>query len=113
MSQAPRFTVSPVQPDEIYALDAIDWFEPDKDVKALKSEVTEFLKAGLASEVESQPSVGSGMDCRLSSRKLTGFALCLDGKILHLSIFARQNGNGEEISHSRMARYSRRSRSRM
>jgi hypothetical protein len=94
---------------ESYALDAIDWLEPDKEVKAHKSEVTEFLKAGLAAEVESQPSVGTGIDCRLSSRKITGFALCLDGKLLHLSIFARQNGNGQEISQSRMARFSRRS----
>ncbi|MEW6664982.1 MAG: DUF6569 family protein [Thermodesulfobacteriota bacterium] len=98
---------------ESYALDSIDWFEPDKDVKAHKSDVTEFLKVGVSAEMESHPSVGSGIDCRLSSRKVTGFALCLDDKVLHLSIFARLNGNGQEIPHSRMARYSRRRRSRI
>jgi len=28
---------------ESYALDTIDWFEPDKDHKALKSEVIKFI----------------------------------------------------------------------
>ncbi|MEW6669534.1 MAG: DUF6569 family protein [Thermodesulfobacteriota bacterium] len=98
---------------ESYALDATDWYDPEKEHKALKSRVTEFMKEGLAAEVESHPSVGSGTDCRLASQKITGFALCLDGKVLHLSIFARLNGNGQEIPHSRMARYSRRSRSRI
>ena len=30
---------------ESYALDAIDWFEPKKEYKTLKSQVTKFLKA--------------------------------------------------------------------
>jgi len=33
---------------ESYALDAIDWFDPEKDPKALKSEVTKFQKAALS-----------------------------------------------------------------
>jgi hypothetical protein len=113
VSPAPRFTVSPVQQYESYALDAIDWFDPEKEHKALKSRVTEFLGAGLTARTETRQSVGTGTDCRLSSEKLTGFALCLDGKVLHLSIFARQNGNGQGTSHSRMARYSTRSRRRI
>lgn len=98
---------------ESYALDAIDWLEPDKKHKVLKSKVTEFLKSGLAADMESHPSVSSGTDCRLSSQRITGFALCLDGKVLHLSIFARPNGNEREVSGSRIARFSRRSRGRM
>jgi hypothetical protein len=98
---------------ESYALDAIDWFVPDKEEKALKSHVTEFLKEGLVAEVETHPSVGSGTDYRMSSRKITGFALCLDGKVLHLSVFSRANGNGHAALGSRIARFSRRSRNRM
>ncbi len=97
---------------ESYALDAIDWHDPEKEHKSLKSQVTEFLRVGLTAETESRPSVGSGEDYRLTSDKVTGFALCLDGKILHLSIFARTNGNGHAAQGSRMARFSRRSRGR-
>lgn len=98
---------------ESYALDAIDWLDPEKEHKTLKSHVTEFLKEGFAAEVETHHSVGTGTDFRLSSRRITGFALCLDGKVLHLSIFARQNGNHGEVTGSRMARFSRRSRRRI
>ncbi|MBN1105479.1 MAG: hypothetical protein JXL84_18860 [Deltaproteobacteria bacterium] len=97
---------------ESYALDAIDWLEPGKEHKALKSRVTEFLKSGLTAQAETRPSVGTGTDYRLSSGKLTGFGLCLDGKVLHLSIFAKANGTDRAASGSRMARFSRRSRSR-
>lgn len=96
-----------------YALDAIDWLEEGKDHKASKSEVTEFLKAGLATEVETHPGVGSGIDYRLSSQKVTGFALSLDDRVLHLSVFARINENGREISGARISRFSRRARYRM
>ena len=113
MSPAPRFTVSPVQPYESYALDAIDWYDPEKEQKALKSRVTEFLRAGLTAQTETRPSVGTGTDYRLSSEKVTGFALCLDGKILHLSIFAKSNGTGRASMGSKIARYSRRSRVRI
>jgi len=97
---------------ESYALDAIDWLQPDKEHKALKSHVTEFLKSGVTAEVESHPSVGSGTDCRLSSEKIAGFALCLDGKILHLSIFTKANASDHAGQGSRIARFSRRSRYR-
>ena len=112
MSPAPRFTVSPVQPYESYALDAIDWYDPEKEQKALKSRVTEFLRAGLTAQTEIRPSVGTGTDYRLSSEKVTGFALCLDGKILHLSVFAKANGIGHAALGSRVARFSRRSKGR-
>ncbi|MBC8417548.1 MAG: hypothetical protein H8E10_03015 [Desulfobacterales bacterium] len=74
---------------ESYALDAIDWYEPDKEHKALKSEVTRFQKATLAADAEGRPSVGLGTDFRLDSRKVTGFALAFDDQVIHISIFAR------------------------
>jgi hypothetical protein len=88
-----------------YALDAIDWFEPDKKETTPKDEAMGFIKEGIAAEVETHSSVGSGIDCRLSSGKITGFALCLDGKVLHLSIFARLDRDAQDHSMSRITRF--------
>ncbi len=60
---------------ESYALDAVDWFDPDKEHKALKSNVTKFTTASQTAQIEIQKSVGLGTDCRMESRKLTGSAL--------------------------------------
>ena len=97
---------------ESYALDAIDWHDPDKEHKALKSEVTKFQKATLAADAEGRPSVGLGTDFRLESRKVTGFALTLDDQLLHISIFARANNQGHVKQTSRMERYTQRRRNR-
>jgi len=97
---------------ESYALDAIDWFDPNKESKALKSEVTKFQKATLVAEAEGRPSVGLGTDFRLESRKVTGFALALEDQLLHISIFARVDGRNHEKQASRMERYTHRRRNR-
>lgn len=93
---------------ESYALDAIDWYDPKKEHKALKSEVTRFMKASLTARVESHASVGLGTDSRIESKKVTGFALALDDQTLHLSIFAKGDGNDREEIGSRMQRFSQR-----
>jgi hypothetical protein len=98
---------------ESYALDAIDWYEPENEHKTLKSQLTSFLKASLTADAERHTAVGSGIDYRLSSSKLTGFALTFEERILHISIFARLNGNNQAQSPTRMARFSRRSRHRI
>jgi len=97
---------------ESYALDAIDWYEEGKEYKALKSEVTKFRKAADAAGSEGTPGVGLGMDFRIESRKVTGFALALNEKVLHVSVFARQNGQHREQRPSRMGRYTQRRRNR-
>jgi hypothetical protein len=97
---------------ESYALDAIDWQEQGSSGKALKSEVTKFLWAASAASVESRPSVGLGIDYRLESYGLTGFALAHEEQVLHFSVFARRNGHHEERYSSRMQRFSSRRRSR-
>jgi len=97
---------------ESYALDAIDWFDPDKEHKALKSEVTRFQKSALSAKAEIRPSVGLGTDVRLESRKVTGFALALDDQLLHTSIFARADGQNHKKQASRMERYTHRRRNR-
>jgi len=96
-----------------YALDAIDWLEPDKEHKALKSPVTSFMKASQTAHVETNPSVGQGTDCRLESKKITGFALALDEQILHLSVFQRTDQRNESERVSSMRRYSARRRNRL
>jgi ARG and Rhodanese-Phosphatase-superfamily-associated Protein domain len=98
---------------ESYALDAIDWIEEGKDHKASKSEVTKFIQGTLACSLETHSAVGLGMDCRLESGKLTGFAFSLDDKVVHISIFARLDGVKGRSQTSRMARFSRRNRNRM
>jgi len=97
---------------ESYALDAIDWQEQGRSGKALKSEVTKFLGAASAASVESRPSVGLGVDYRLESYILTGFALAHEDQVLHFSVFARRDGHREERQSSRMQRFSSRRRGR-
>ena len=97
---------------ESYALDAVDWFDPAKEVKTLRSEVTKFIKASRSTQVETRPSVGLGKDCRLESKKVAGFALTLDDQILHMSIFAKENGPNNVKQSARMERYSRRRQER-
>jgi hypothetical protein len=97
---------------ESYALDAIDSYDPQKEPKALKSQVTDLLKSTQTAQVESRPSVGLGTDLRLESRKLTGFALALEDQILHLAVFAQQGSENRTGHYSHMARFSNRSRNR-
>jgi hypothetical protein len=97
---------------ESYALDALDWQEQGRSGKALKSEVTKFLWAASAASVESGPSVGLGIDYRLESYNLTGFALAHEDQVIHFSVFVRRNGHREERYSSRMQRFSSRRRSR-
>ena len=98
---------------ESYALDAIDWYDPEKECKALKSEVTRFIKASRVAQMESHTAVGQGTEFRIESKKITGFALSLDDQILHICIFARENKSDREVPGSRIERFSRRRRNRV
>lgn len=91
-----------------YALDAVDWHEPESEKKALKSTVTQFLKDCQAGATEAHPGVGLGTDYRISSKKTTGFALTLDDQILHLCLFARQNRQETRGTAAGMTRFSAR-----
>ena len=87
-----------------------DWFDPKKEHKAQKSTVTDFMRASRAAQIENHSSVGLGTDLRLESKKVTGFALLLDDKILHLCIFTRINGQEQKNRLTGMVRYSQRRR---
>jgi len=95
-----------------YALDAIDWYDPDEEHKALKSEVTRFQKSTLTASAETRPSVGLGTDFRLESKKNNRLCPALDDQILHVSIFARVDGGERHPADSRIERFSRRRRNR-
>lgn len=96
-----------------YALDAIDWLDKKNGhSNVLKGDVTKFLKASQRGTIESRPSVGLGTDMRIESEELAGFALVLDGEILHLSVFVGQNGGKRNIFRSEMQRFSNRRRFR-
>jgi hypothetical protein len=70
-----------------YALDAIaDVNEAAKAPLALDS-VSAFLRSVAIAETQVFPGTGKGQDVRLSGERVTGGALVVDGKVLHLSAF--------------------------
>ena len=95
---------------ESYALDAIDQYNPQKEIKVHKSQVTELIKSALSTEIESRPSVGLGMDLRIESRKLTGFALGFEEQIMHLAVFVKISNGVKKDQFTRITRFSARSR---
>jgi len=75
-------------------------------------EVTQFRKAADAAGSEGQPGVGLGTDFRIESRRVTGFALTLNEKVLHVSVFVRVDGRDKHAADSRIEKFSRRRRNR-
>jgi hypothetical protein len=99
---------------ESYALDAIDSSGQDieKAKTGTKTEAGKFLEASAGCRVEARQSVGLGTDCRLDSDGSTGFALAHEDRVLHMSLFAKAAENHQQISGSRMIRFSHRRRRR-
>lgn len=95
-----------------YALDAVDFLKPDREVKVSKTGVSDLIQSAKSATLESRPSVGLGTDLRLETRKITGFALALDGDLIHCSIFAKTASENRFSASSRMARFSNRNRKR-
>ena len=98
---------------ESYVIDAVDWFDPEKEHKVIKSAVTDFMKASQAPEIEEHPSIRLGTDLRIESKKVTGFSLILNNEIIHLSVFSHSNDQKQGKSTSRMERYTQRRRNRV
>ena len=69
-----------------YALDAID-VASDKAAPVLEQEALRFVGDTLAARVDRFPAVGLGEDLRLAAPTLTGGALTVDGKVVHLCAF--------------------------
>ncbi|RLB12139.1 MAG: hypothetical protein DRG63_12100 [Deltaproteobacteria bacterium] len=96
-----------------YALDALDLYDENNDGRALKSSVTGFLKSVRSAEVHEHPSVGAGTDCRIESRSTAGFALALDGRVIHMSVFRKTINQRNNNTNSRMQRFSQRRENRL
>jgi hypothetical protein len=95
-----------------YALDAIDYLEPDREIKVSKTGVSDLIQSAQSAVLESRQSVGLGIDLRLETRKLTGFSLNMEEQILHLAVFTRQGSEKRTGHYSRMARFSNRNHNR-
>jgi hypothetical protein len=89
-----------------YALDAVDRYDPPEKPPSPETEARAFLEACTEARVEAFPAVGLGQDGRLSSVRVVGFALALEGQVLHLSAFSRSGAEGS--SRTRMHRFSQR-----
>jgi hypothetical protein len=69
-----------------YALDAIETVTVDAGVGS-RNGVEELLSASSQAEAQSFPSVGEGVDVRLTGSNLTGAGLVAKGRVVHLSAF--------------------------
>jgi hypothetical protein len=73
-----------------YGLDALDrtLSKPSKNqAQCTPAEADAFLKSLSEAEGEEFPAVGEGVDIRASGHNLTGAALAVDNRIVHLSAF--------------------------
>jgi hypothetical protein len=92
---------------------AIDSSDAENVRKPARSEVTRFVGESLSAPVEIRKAVGAGTDCRFETGRVTGFALGLDGQLIHLSIFDRSGKTDPASQASRMQRPSLRRRRRV
>ena len=74
-----------------YGLDALDRAGSKasrKEKSCTSAEVEAFLRSVSKAKMEEFPAVGEGVDIRLSDKSITGAALKVDDRIVHLSAFA-------------------------
>ena len=93
---------------ESYALDALELVGREKkpaDINVLK----DLLDRVGDARVDAYPSVGLGEDIRISARGFTGSCLAVEGRVIHLALFAAADEEGRRPG-SRLSRPSRRRR---
>jgi hypothetical protein len=95
-----------------YALDAIDWLDPDRKKDEHNQDAQGFIAAVSSAQEEARRAVSLGTDIRFETPGLIGFALEYEQSILHLSAFAKAGEAGREDVSSRMQSFSRRRRNR-
>jgi hypothetical protein len=77
-----------------YGLDALDRARsrsPKSRKDCTSANVEAFLKSVREAKTEEFPAVGEGVDIRFSGRDITGAALAVNDRIVHLSVFAGVN----------------------
>ncbi len=103
-----------------YALDALDAVRPGAGADAAaasREQVEEFLHSVAAARMEEFPAVGEGYDVRLTGNNLTGAALVVGDRVIHLSGFYvpgtqegrtdRRRSEGAAMSRSSVRRWRR------
>jgi hypothetical protein len=90
-----------------YALDALDWLEGQGEKKASDGEIRDLLSELGTLKPQVSPSVGLGDSVRLEGERVSGAALALDGRLLHLSAFRRESGSGGARSRVGYSRFTR------
>jgi len=93
-----------------YALDALDWYKPDRKHTGKEGIESAFLQNILAARMEARPSVALGTDLRFQSEAVIGSALIMEGHLLHLTAFERDDRIASGRMDSRMERPSKRRR---
>ncbi len=75
-----------------YGLDAIDSTLPrERAPTAVEADFKAFLDKLLDAATLRRPAVGLGEDLRVESRGMVAAALVHEGKVVHLSAFAKQD----------------------
>ncbi len=77
-----------------YGLDALDRAgsrSSKEEKRCTSADVEAFLDSMSEAKTEEFPAVGEGADIRISGRNITGAALAVDDRIIHLSAFAGGN----------------------
>ncbi len=82
---------------ESYALDALEQAGQDKK-EPEKSAAEQLLEKIAAARVARYPSVGLGEDLRIKAKGLVGSCLALDGRVIHLALFAGADREAERRS---------------
>ncbi len=90
-----------------YAIDAVDRLDADEGKQSGATDAEKFIEDVARTGSEVRKSVALGEDIRFRSAELTGFALVYEGRVMHLSAFAR---TGSARRGSGMQRFSRRRR---
>ena len=94
-----------------YALDAIDNFDREAAKPAPIKVAQALLQACAAAEVSSFPAVGKGCDLRLRGAGITGGALAVEERVIHLCAFRPPAATSDHPrSGARLVRASRRRR---
>ncbi|MCK5739070.1 hypothetical protein KAH55_07810 [bacterium] len=89
-----------------YALDAIDNLEEKEAAKAARTKTAEQLLGACATAIVNRfPAVGEGHDLRLQGNNITGGALAVEDRIIHLCAF--QLAEDEQQDHHRGGRLAR------
>lgn len=96
---------------ESYALDALERLDWRGKKKPDEGAVNELLERIARAGVDRYPSVGLGDSLRLKADGLVGFCLSLEDRVIHLAVFAAEEGRAN--SGSRLSSPGRRRRSHL